>query len=219
VCRLGGRYTKQPWCWVYWCSKHVQAIKLHTLSHQVGSLPFTMSKMRGHINIKFRHSSLHRLYRLRFAHIIFFNINVNTGIVKARYMKTCVLLLPTDLQWLDKEFSELNTQGIPGKVFEENEIHIKFRRHHAAFDTLIQRKLYNQPYFYSSYAFVCGPGSSVGIATDYGLDCPRINSRWGWDFLTCPVRPWGPPNLLYNGYRVLPGGKAAGALCWPPIPF
>ena len=26
---------------------------------------------------------------------------------------------------------------------------------------------------------------------------------------TAPVhtRPWGPPNLLYNGYRVFPGGK------------
>jgi hypothetical protein len=28
----------------------------------------------------------------------------------------------------------------------------------------------------------------------------------------CPDRLWGPPNLLYNGYRRLfPGGKAAGA--------
>jgi hypothetical protein len=26
-----------------------------------------------------------------------------------------------------------------------------------------------------------------------------------------PNRPWGPPSLLYNGYRVFPGGKAAGA--------
>jgi hypothetical protein len=27
-----------------------------------------------------------------------------------------------------------------------------------------------------------------------------------------PDRLWGPPNLLYNGYRELfPGGKAAGA--------
>ena len=26
---------------------------------------------------------------------------------------------------------------------------------------------------------VCGPGSSVGIATDYGLDGPGIESRWG----------------------------------------
>jgi len=28
----------------------------------------------------------------------------------------------------------------------------------------------------------CGPGSSVGIATDYGLDGPGIESRWGQDF-------------------------------------
>jgi len=28
-----------------------------------------------------------------------------------------------------------------------------------------------------------GPGSSVGIATDYGLDGPGIESRWGRD---CP---------------------------------
>ena len=25
----------------------------------------------------------------------------------------------------------------------------------------------------------CGPGSSVGIAADYGLDGPGIESRWG----------------------------------------
>jgi hypothetical protein len=24
---------------------------------------------------------------------------------------------------------------------------------------------------------------------------------------TRPDRPWGPPNLLYNGYRVFPGGR------------
>jgi hypothetical protein len=27
---------------------------------------------------------------------------------------------------------------------------------------------------------------------------------------TRPDRPWGPPSLLYNGYRVSPWGKAAG---------
>ena len=26
-------------------------------------------------------------------------------------------------------------------------------------------------------------------------------------------------NLMYNGYRVFPGGKAAGAWCWPPTPI
>jgi hypothetical protein len=30
-------------------------------------------------------------------------------------------------------------------------------------------------------------------------------------FRTRPDRPWGPPSLLYNGYRFFPGGKAAGA--------
>jgi hypothetical protein len=28
----------------------------------------------------------------------------------------------------------------------------------------------------------CGPASSVGIATDYGLEGPEIESRWGRDF-------------------------------------
>jgi len=26
-------------------------------------------------------------------------------------------------------------------------------------------------------------------------------------FCTCPDQPWGPPSLLYNGYRVFPRGK------------
>jgi hypothetical protein len=37
-------------------------------------------------------------------------------------------------------------------------------------------------------------------------------------FRTRLDRPWGPDSLLYNGYRVLPGGKAAGAWRWPPTP-
>jgi hypothetical protein len=52
-----------------------------------------------------------------------------------------------------------------------------------------------------------GPGSLVGIATDYGLDGQGIESRWGEIFCACPNRPWGPLSLLYNGYRFFPGGK------------
>ena len=51
-----------------------------------------------------------------------------------------------------------------------------------------------------------GPGSSVGIATDYGLDGPGIEPRWG-EIFRRPDRPWGPPNLLYNGYQFFPGGR------------
>ena len=54
----------------------------------------------------------------------------------------------------------------------------------------------------------CGPGSVVGIATGYGLDGLGIESLWGGEILrTCPDRTWGPPSLLYNGYRVFPRGK------------
>ena len=53
----------------------------------------------------------------------------------------------------------------------------------------------------------CGPGSVIGIATAYGLDGTGIESRWGEIFRTSPDQPWGPPSLLYNAYRVFPGGK------------
>jgi hypothetical protein len=59
----------------------------------------------------------------------------------------------------------------------------------------------------------CGAGSSVGIVTYYGLDSPGIESRWSEIFYTRPDRPWGPPSLMYNGYRVFPGGKVARAWC------
>ena len=33
-----------------------------------------------------------------------------------------------------------------------------------------------------------------------------------------PYSPCGPPSFLYNGYRIFPGGKAAGAWRWPLTP-
>jgi hypothetical protein len=39
------------------------------------------------------------------------------------------------------------------------------------------------------------------------------NPGGGEIFITRPDRPWGLPSLLYNGYRVIPGDKAAGAWC------
>ena len=42
------------------------------------------------------------------------------------------------------------------------------------------------------------------------LDGPGIESWWGSRFFrTHPDRLWGPPSLLYNPYRVFPGGKTA----------
>jgi len=54
---------------------------------------------------------------------------------------------------------------------------------------------------------MCGPGSSVGIATSYGLDGPRIESRW--DEIFHPSRqalgPTQPPVKWVPGLS--PWGK------------
>ena len=68
------------------------------------------------------------------------------------------------------------------------------------------------------YFSLSGPGSSVGIATGYGVDGPGIESRWSEIFRTCPDRPWGPTSLLYNGYRVFPGGKKRSGRDTDPSP-
>jgi len=57
----------------------------------------------------------------------------------------------------------------------------------------------------------CGPGS-LTLVSRYS-DCLRAGRSGdripvGVEiFRTCPDRPWGPPSLLYNEYRVFPGGK------------
>jgi hypothetical protein len=47
--------------------------------------------------------------------------------------------------------------------------------------------------------------TSIRLAT--GWTVRGWNPGGGEIFRTCPDRPWGPPSLLYNGYRVFPGGK------------
>ena len=53
----------------------------------------------------------------------------------------------------------------------------------------------------------CGPGSSVGIATELRAGRSGVDPGGNEIFRTCPDRPWGPHSLLYNGYRIFPGGK------------
>jgi hypothetical protein len=58
----------------------------------------------------------------------------------------------------------------------------------------------------------CGPGSSVSIATDYGLDDPGIN-------FTHKCRPaLGPIQRLVQWVPGLSRGKAARTWCWPSTP-
>ena len=54
---------------------------------------------------------------------------------------------------------------------------------------------------------VCGPGSSVGIATDYGLDGPGIESRWGLDIPPVQTSPGAHPASYKMGTVSFPGVK------------
>jgi hypothetical protein len=64
-----------------------------------------------------------------------------------------------------------------------------------------------------------GRDSSVVIALATGWTVRGSNPGGGEILRTRPDRPWGPPSLLYNRYRVIPGDKAAGAWRWPPTPI
>jgi hypothetical protein len=59
---------------------------------------------------------------------------------------------------------------------------------------------------------LCG-NQSIWRILVYDWTVRGSNPGVGEIFRTRPDRPWGPPTLLYNGYRVFPGGKAAGAWC------
>ena len=59
----------------------------------------------------------------------------------------------------------------------------------------------------NAYVINCGPGSSVGITTDYGLDGPGSNR--GGDEIFPPVQtgPGAHPASCIMGSRSFPGGK------------
>jgi len=45
------------------------------------------------------------------------------------------------------------------------------------------------------------------------------NAGGGEIFRTCPDRPWGSPSLLYNAYRVFPGGRGGRGVTLTPHPL
>jgi len=65
-----------------------------------------------------------------------------------------------------------------------------------------------------------GPGSVLSIVTDYGLDSPETEARWGQNFLHLSRPALGstqPPVQWVPGLSR--GSRAAGAWRWPLTPF
>jgi len=64
---------------------------------------------------------------------------------------------------------------------------------------------------------IAGPGSSVGIATGYGLDGPEIEYRWGRDF-SAPVQtgPGAHPASCTTGTGSFQGGKSGRGVTLTP---
>jgi hypothetical protein len=107
------------------------------------------------------------------------------------------------------ESNRMILEGLPWLHFLANE-----PVHSISNQTHYTHKMYQDvpwtsfPAAWKVYDLNEGRDSVVGIATRYGLDGPWIESHWGEIFSTCPDRNWAPPSLLYNGYLVIPGGKA-----------
>jgi len=66
----------------------------------------------------------------------------------------------------------------------------------------------------------CEPGSSVGIATAYGLDGPGIESRWGARF-SAPVQtgPEAHPASCKMGTGYFPGVRCCRGVRLTPHPL
>ena len=66
----------------------------------------------------------------------------------------------------------------------------------------------------------CGPGSVVGIATDYGLDGPGIESRWEARFFaSVQIGPGAHPASCTMGTGSFPGIKSGRGVTLTPHPL
>jgi hypothetical protein len=74
--------------------------------------------------------------------------------------------------------------------------------------------------FIHNYPVICGPGSSVGIATGYGLEGPRIESRWGAK-ISSPIQigPGAQPASCTMGTGFVPGVKSGRGVTLTPYPL
>ena len=92
----------------------------------------------------------------------------------------------------------LGSQEFEASRFQDNR-HMKVVR----LSTLNNGRLYSAGNIYGTH-FCYGPGSAAGIATDYGMDSPGNESRWGEVFRPS-IPALGPNNWVFPGGKLRPG--------------
>jgi hypothetical protein len=70
-----------------------------------------------------------------------------------------------------------------------------------------------------AYCINGGLGSSVSTMTDYGLDGPGIESRWGQDFPPIQASPGAHPASCTMGTGSFPGVKCSWSVLLTAHPF
>ena len=73
-------------------------------------------------------------------------------------------------------------------------------------------------YFLYAITLICGPASSVGIATELQAGRSGIEYRWGRVFPPVQTGPGAHPANCKMGSRSFPGAEVAGASGSPPPP-
>ena len=90
---------------------------------------------------------------------------------------------------------------------------VSFVKNYNILDVIFNQR-YGEKLYITQYL---GPGSSVGIATGYGLDGPGIESRWGARF-SAPFQsgPGAHPASCTRGTGSFPGVKSGRAVMLTP---
>jgi hypothetical protein len=94
----------------------------------------------------------------------------------------------------------------------QNYAHTSHTKLCVHFPHKIMRTLPTQNYAHTSHTKLCAHlPQKILLMHSTQRKVRGSNPGGGEIFRATPDRPWGPPSLLYQGYRVFPGGKAAGA--------
>ena len=113
--------------------------------------------------------------------------------------KRRVLYTAPDCQWPCEKYNVFKLfSGYQPRRLVEWQVNGRFK----------SRLLPSHPRLFEYYKRIhCGPGSSVGIATDYGLEGPGIESRWGRDFPPVQTGPGAHPASCKMGTGSFPEVK------------